>query len=156
MGIVWDGKKAVIGGSVFIKTLDVESLQTNSELSISHKEEITLLAFENNVLATCDVQNQIKIWNYKSKKCLHTLEKSQATITDIALSNNQLFYSDESGNIHIVGPLVSEEEDADNLNDEILDMLKEDEEMLNLSELENDDGELKPTEEIEEGKINLI
>ena len=171
--------KILIGGDNLLREIKLTDFINNKVkietiTEIFHINQINIVKFINdNILLTCDNKNIIKIWDYKNKKNIsqfnNSKENKEMPIKDFMIifnknNNNKynIIYGDDNGSIKISEELeipnlikTEEEKEFDDLVDELVNENKEkkennNNENLNLSDIEDSEGNLLNKEEIKE------
>jgi WD40 repeat protein len=163
-------------GSITLRELSLDKIANegyspSSIIAVSHKDDISLVKlYKDKVLATCDVKNNISVWDIANKTLLHKIEKYKENIISLKFSavngDIYLLFGDDNGNVCMTEKLNYKiENDGEIAQEDLMDIMKDFEneesnklskkDLLNLSDIENEDGEMRDKQEIEESNKNL-
>ena len=166
-----DNGVCVLSGDILLKYFSIEqsSIDIIKETTISHSANINVVKWiDSKFVLTCDVNNKISIWDFDHKINVYDFTKIdiENPIRDITLvypekESFKIVFADEEGSLHISNALKLKlddhdkqfDMDIDKLLDEVDDEKKEEknsEKILDLSVLEDENGNIRPKDEIEQ------
>ena len=171
----------IVSGDILLRYFTIDSnnntqnteIQVMQEKNIFHNANINIVKWilNTSMLLTCDINNVIKIWDFASKTLIYEykaieLENNEIinNITVIKMNDDsiKIAFGDSNGNIHFSDEIAlakhnkekNHNEDDISMKDNELNSNDNGEKMFNLSDIEDEEGNIRNKEQIEQKYVD--